>query len=195
MNRTRTFLLNEYSDYCTKFNQLEGTYHPKKISEEKARFDSEFNKLVAVVTSSFRKMIAEFTHDKHEKVKKMVRTAPTEPMRNLLETLKLRDDLDLVELHDVLPMVFENYQGLRALQVIARQNGITLNTPVQMNCADMHSAIDRAAEYLNSALDELVKPKSKVTHYNDFFTVNDEEKDKIYSPVYEEMVALLDTVP
>ena len=59
----------------------------------------------------------------------------------------------------------------------------------------MHQAIDKAAEYLLGACDEMLKSKSKTTHYNDFFTVNEADRDKIYSPVYEEMVSVLDTVP
>lgn len=59
----------------------------------------------------------------------------------------------------------------------------------------MHQTIDKAKEYLIGACSEMLKPKSKTTHYNDFFTVNDSEKDKVYSPVYQSYIEVLDYVP
>ena len=91
----------------------------------------------------------------------------------------MRDDLDAVELYDIMPLFYENYHAMRALQAISRQNGITLIAPVQMDASTMHQTIDRAAEYLLGACDEMFKPKSMTTHYNDFFTVNEAEKGKI----------------
>lgn len=195
MNRYRFFLQNEHNDKYADFDKLGNLYNAAVVAREKKHFDEEYVKLTAVVSSAFRKMISEFTEEKHKQVVKMVRTAPTESMRNLLETLKMRDDLDAVELHDIMPLFYENYHAMRALQAIGRQNGITLVVPVQMDATVMHSTIDRAAEYLNGAVDEMLKPKSRTTHYNDFFTVDDTRKDKIFAPIYEEIVAILDTVP
>ncbi|WP_036730314.1 hypothetical protein [Peptoniphilus mikwangii] len=195
MNRYRYFMQNERNDQYAEFDRLGNLYNPSVVAREKSRFDGEFEKLSAVVRSAFQKMINDFTAERHKKVAAMLRTAPTESMRNLLETLKMRDDLDEVELYDIMPLFYENYHAMRALQAISRQNGITLNAPVQMDATSMHQAIDKAAEYLLGACDEMLKSKSKTTHYNDFFTVNETEKDKIYSPVYEEMVSILDTVP
>ncbi|MBC8585833.1 hypothetical protein [Youxingia wuxianensis] len=45
------------------------------------------------------------------------------------------------------------------------------------------------------ACDELFKPKDKTSRYTDFFTVNPDEPDKVYSPVYADYIAVLDTVP
>lgn len=195
MNRYRYFMQNERNDQYAEFDRLANLYNSSVITREKNRFDEEFGKLNAVVQSAFRKMISDFTAERHKKVTTMLRTAPTESMRNLLETLKMRDDLDEVELYDIMPLFYENYHAMRALQVISRQNGITLNAPVQMDATSMHQTIDKAGEYLLGACDEMLKSKSKTTHYNDFFTVNEAEKDKIYSPVYEKFVSLLDTVP
>lgn len=194
-NAVAVFMGNERTDTIAELDRLANIYNPAVIAKERNRFNEDYEKLTAVVSSAFRKMISEFTEEKHKQVTKMVRTAPTESMRNLLETLKMRDDLDAVELHDIMPLFYESYHGLRALQSIARQNGITLNMPVQMDAVAMHKTIDKAAEYLNGAVGEMLKPKSKTTHYNDFFTVDDTRKDKIFAPVYEDIVAVLDTVP
>lgn len=195
MNHYRLFMLNERKDSNAEFDKLNRLYNPSVVAREKSRFNGEFEKLSAVVCSAFQKMINDFTVERHKKVTTMLRTAPTESMRNLLETLKMRDDLDEVELYDIMPLFYENYHAMRALQTISRQNGITLNTPVQMDATSMHQTIDKAAEYLLGACGEMLKPNSTTTHYNDFFTVNDAEKNKIYAPVYEEMVSILDTVP
>lgn len=195
MNHYRYFMQNERNDQYAEFDRLGNLYNPSVVAREKSRFDGEFEKLSAVVRSAFQKMINDFTAERHKKVTTMLRTAPTESMRNLLETLKMRDDLDEVELYDIMPLFYENYNAMRALQSIARQNGITLNTPVQMDATAMHKIIDNAADYLMGAVDEMLKTKNTTTHYNDFFTVNDAEKDKIYAPTYENVVSVLDTVP
>lgn len=195
MNHYHYFMQNERNDQYAEFDRLGNLYNPSVVARERNRFDGEFEKLSAVVRSAFHKMITDFTAERHKKVTTMLRTAPTESMRNLLETLKMRDDLDEVELYDIMPLFYENYHALRALQAISRQNGITLNAPVQMDATSMHNTIDKAAEYLLGACDEMLKSKNKITHYRDFFTVNEAEKDKIYSPVYEEFVSVLDTVP
>lgn len=195
MNNYRFFIQNEHKDSYAEFDRLGSLYNPAVVAREKSRFDDEFGKLTAVATATFRKMITDFTESRHKKVTTMLRTAPTESMKNLLETLKMRDDLDAVELYDIMPLFYENYHAMRALQAISRQNGITLIAPVQMDASTMHQTIDRAAEYLLGACDEMFKPKSKTTHYNDFFTVNEADKGKIYSPVYADIVTVLDTVP
>lgn len=195
MNHYRYFMQNERKDAYSEFDRLGSLYNAAVIAREKSRFDQEFNRLSAIVSAVFRKMIADFTAERHKKVTAMVRTAPTESMRNLLETLKMRDDLEEAELYDLMPLFYENYNAMRALQSIARQNGITLNTPVQMDATAMHKIIDNAADYLMGAVDEMLKTKNTTTHYNDFFTVNDAEKDKIYAPTYENVVSVLDTVP
>lgn len=195
LNHWRFFLLNEYNDKLDEFKQMESLYNPSVLAKEKARFDSEYAKLVAVVTATFRKTIKELTAAKHQQVMTMVRTPPTESMRMLLATLEMRDDLDSIELYDVMPAFFENYSALRALQSISRKNGINLIAPVQMDCAFMHQTIDSAADYLYGACAELLTPKGKTGRYNDFFTVNDNEKDMIYAPMYQEFVKILDYVP
>lgn len=151
--------------------------------------------MTAAATASYRSMIKDFTAKRHDNVRKMVRTAPTESMRNLLEVLKMRDDLSPVELQDILPVCYDNYNALKALETIARQNGVTLTVPVQQNCEEMHRAIDNAYDCLMGACDELFKPKDKTSRYTDFFTVNPDEPDKILSPVYADYVSVLDTVP
>ena len=164
MNHYRYFMQNERKDAYSEFDRLGSLYNAAVIAREKSRFDQEFNRLSAVVSAVFRKMITDFTAERHKKVTTMVRTAPTESMRNLLETLKMRDDLEEAELYELMPLFYENYNAMRALQSIARQNGITLNTPVQMDATAMHKTIDNAADYLMGAVDEMLKPKNTTTH-------------------------------
>lgn len=80
---------NERKDAYSEFDRLGSLYNAAVIAREKSRFDQEFNRLSAIVSAVFRKMIADFTAERHKKVTAMVRTAPTESMRNLLETLKM----------------------------------------------------------------------------------------------------------
>lgn len=195
MNGYRRVMEDERKDYDRRFEQMKEVYNTSIVTNHKNRFKDDFTKTTMVAIGVFRKMINEFSDKKHEQVTKMVRTAPSESMRNLLETLKLRDDLDTVELHDIMPVFYENYHGIRALQSIGRQHGIDLNMPVQMDCTAMHRMIDEAKEYLLEACNVMFQPKTKTTRYNDFFTVNEEEKNKVYSPEYEKFIQVLDYVP
>lgn len=195
LNNSRFFWSNEYRDAMTTFDGFKGLYDVKLIASKKQDYNNEHTKMTAAATASYRSMIRDFTSKQHDSVRKMVRTAPTESMRNLLEVLKMRDDLSPVELQDIVPVCYDNYNALRALQTIARQNGITITVPVQLDCAEMHKTIDKAHDFLMRACDELFKPKDKVLHYRDFFTVNPDEPDKVYSPVYADYIAVLDTVP
>ena len=195
LNCSRFFWSNEYRDAMEKFKESENTFAPAVIASRKQAYNDEHTKMTAAATAAYRSMIKNFTSKQHDNVRKMVRTAPTESMRNLLEVLKMRDDLSPVELQDIVPVCYDNYNALRALQTIARQNGITITVPVQLDCAEMHKTIDKAHDYLMGACDELFKPKNKVPHYRDFFTVNPDEPDKVYSPVYADYIAVLDTVP
>lgn len=195
LNRSRFFWSNEYRDAMEKFKESENTFAPAVIASRKQAYNDEYTKMTAAATAAYRSMIKEWIKKQHDNVRKMVRTAPTESIRNLLEVLKMRDDLSPVELQDILPIAFDNYLALRTLQTIARQNGIALTVPVQLDCVEMHKVIDKAHDYLMGACDELFKPKDKVLHYRDFFTVNPDEPDKVYSPVYADYIAVLDTVP
>ena len=195
LNRSRFFWSNEYKDAMKRFKESENTFASAVIASRQQAYNDEHTKMTAAATASYRFMIKEFTKKQHDNVRKMVRTAPTESMRNLLEVLKMRDDLSQVELQDILPCVYDNYNALKTLETIARQNGVTLTVPVQLDCVEMHKAIDKAHDYLMGACDELFKPKDKTIHYKDFFTVNPDEPDKIFSPVYADYVSVLDTVP
>ena len=195
MNDYRIFYENERSDEENRFKKLEAIYNADVVTKNKRQYNDELVKLTSVLTSAFKTMITNFTESKHKQVMKMVRTAPTESMLNMLGTLKMRDDLDAVELHDIMPLFYENYHAMRALQSISRQNGITLTAPVQMDCTAMHRAIDKAKDYLIGACDEMFKKKGTRTHYNDFFTVNSEEPDTVYAPQYKDFIAVLDYVP
>lgn len=162
MNRCRQFFETERKDYDVRFKKFEEIYNAQVVAQHKGRFKDDFSKTTSVAIAAYRKMINEFTDKKHEQVTKMVRTAPSESMRNLLETLKLRDDLDAVELQDIMPVFYENYHAIRALQTIGRLNGIHIYVPVQMDCAAMHRMIDEVREYLLGACNVMFKPKAVI---------------------------------
>lgn len=195
MNDYRFFYENERKEEENRFKKLGEVYNADVLAKNKRQYNDELVKLTSVITSAFKTMITDFTKSKHEQVTKMVRTAPTESMLNMLETLKMRDDLDTVELHDIMPLFYENYHAMRALQSVSRQNGIILNVPVQMDCTAMHKAINDAKEYLIGACGEMFKKKGTNTRYNDFFTVNSDEPDTVYAPKYNDIIAVLDYVP
>ena len=195
MNYYRDFMANERKDNENKFTNLSKIYAPSVVTKHHTKFADEIGKVEAVAIQAFRTMIADFTETQHKKVTKMVRTAPSDSMLNLLETLKMRDDLDAAELYDIMPLFYENYHALRALQAISRKNGITLHAPIQMDSAVMHKTIDSAAEYLNGACTVMFAPKTTTTRYNDFFTVDPKHKDTVLSPVYQRYIDTLDYVP
>lgn len=151
LNSSRFFWSNEHKDSMDKFNELETVYAPSVVVSKKREYENEYVKMTAAATATYRAMIEKFTTKQHDKVRKMVRTAPTESQKNLLEVLKMRDDLSQVELQDVLPATYDNYNALKTLESIARQNGITLTVPVQLDCAEMHKTIDKAHDYLMGA--------------------------------------------
>lgn len=196
MTNSRTFYANERNDLEAQYKEMLDKYNPNRVAEYRRKGMDEFNKTLAVATHEFRTMITDFTESKHKEVTKMLRTAPTDSMKNLLETLKMRDDLDAVELHDILPLFYENYHALRALQAISRQNGITLTVPAQMDSATMHQTIDEARDYLLGACGEMYKPKDKLSlQYHAFFCVNPDEKGKVLDPVYQHIIDVLDYIP
>ena len=196
LNDDRFFFENERNNVQTEITKLREKYHPNVVAEKIAPIESAFDKTCAVVVATHRSMIKEFSRSRHEQVTKMMRTAPTQSMLNLLETLKMRDDLDTVELHDLLPVFFDNYHAMRALQTISRENGILLHVPTQLDCASMHKMIDEAETYLLGACGEMCKPKGQVDiRYRDFFTVNSKEADKVYASTYQSFIEMLDNVP
>ena len=66
MNHYRYFMQNERKDAYSEFDRLGSLYNAAVIAREKSRFDQEFNRLSAVVSAVFRKMITDFTaHGKY----------------------------------------------------------------------------------------------------------------------------------
>jgi len=196
MNKDCQFYRKERNIYQGKIADLSKDFRPEVVAKKREPIDSAFNKLIAVISATHRSMVKDFTRSRHDQLRKMMRTAPTQSMVNLLETLKMRDDLDEVELHDLLPLFFDNYHGMRALQSISRQNGITLTAPVQLDCATMHKMIDEAETYLLGACAEMCKPHDEVAFdYRAFFTVNSEMENEVYDSTYRNFINTLDYVP
>lgn len=190
------FLQNERRDIFDALAGIEKIYSQEVQTQQRKRLESGWDKVRAAAVHQYRTEAAAFANAQHERVTKAVRTAPTQSMLNLLETLRLRDDLDAVELHDMLPVFFGNANAMRALQCIAKQNGISLNMPVQFDCASLHKTIDDAKAYLLGACDELGKPsRQKNIKYHAFFFQDPADPAHISDPVFQEYVDMLDYIP
>ena len=88
LNRSRFFWSNEYKDAMKRFKESENTFAPAVIASRQQAYNDEHTKMTAAATASYRSMIKEFTKKQHDNVRKMVRTAPSESVKNLLEVLQ-----------------------------------------------------------------------------------------------------------
>ena len=114
----------------------------------------------------------------------------------LLKALQMRGDVDSVEVHHILPIFFENYQSMRVLQAVSEQNGIKLRLPVQLDCRKMFNTLNEASNYLLAACNEFSKKWDNMDiRFHAFYTVNEDEKDKQYDPVYQRYIDLFDNTP
>ena len=108
----------------------------------------------------------------------------------------MRGDVDSVEVHHILPIFFENYQSMRVLQAVSEQNGIKLRLPVQLDCRKMFNTLNEASNYLLAACNEFSKKWDNMDiRFHAFYTVNEDEKDKQYDPVYQRYIDLFDNTP
>ena len=156
----------------------------------------QFHVGIGVSRISSKQDIAILTSSKFEKIGDMLCTAPTDEQLRLLKALQMRGDVDSVEVHHILPIFFENYQSMRVLQAISEQNGIKLHLPVQLDCREMFDTLNEASNYLLAACNEFSKKWDNMDiRFHAFYTVNEDEKDKQYDPVYQRYIDLFDNTP
>ncbi|MBQ8215259.1 MAG: hypothetical protein IJ515_04310 [Clostridia bacterium] len=196
MQRLKFFISNERAEIEQQLKQLGDTWSAKVIEEKRYKLTKDFSTFTTEIITAQKQAVRNLATHKKEKIADMLATAPTESQLHLLEALKMRDDIDTVELNSILPTFFDNYQAMKVLQTISKKNGVTLSMPSQMDCRAMFENVDKVTEYLLRACDELDKSKDKSDmRYRAFFTVNNAEPNKQFDPYYSEFIDMFDTVP
>lgn len=190
------FISNERKYLYEDINKLKDVWSNKVIAEKREQLAQQFNEMVASIVEATKQDIAALISSKFEKIGNMLCTAPTEEQLRLLSALQMRGDVDSIEVHHILPVLFENYQSMRVLQAISEQNGITLNLPVQLDCRVMFDTLNEASDYLLGACNELSKKWDNMDiKYHAFYTVKDNEKDTQFDPLYQHYIDLFDNTP
>ena len=190
------FISNERKELLKDIDKLKDVWSNKVIAERREKLLKQFDDMVKLVIESLRQDIATLSASKLEKIGNMLCSAPTEEQLRLLSALQMRGDVDSLEVHYILPMLFENYQSMRVLQAISEQNGISLTLPVQLDCRTIYNTLNEATDYLLGACNELSKKWENMdVKYHAFFTVNEKEKNKQYDPVYQRFIDLFDSTP
>ena len=196
LNNLNQFVEKEQKDYKEKLNSMRSTYAPNFLAEQERKLSADFKEFVEKTKAQEKADIKALAEKKQNKVIEMLTTTPTAEQVRLLTVLQMRNDIDPIEMHNILPTFFNNYQAMRVLDTIAKQNGITLKIPIQLDCRVMFENIKTATEYLLRAVDEIGKPKKqRDIKYNAFFTYNQEEPNKCFDPVFNTIIEVFDTVP
>lgn len=196
LSQLNSFLNNERNDLNSKLRKLGETYSQKVVNNQREKLTAEYNATASKLIEAARTEIKELTASKREKMGEMLTTPPTAEQLRLLEVLKMRSDIDMVEIHNVLPMFFDNYHAMRVLQAVGESNGITVKLPVQLDPRAMFEGVEKAHSYLMGACELLGTKWSEIpTQYRAFFTVNDKEPRACYDPHYNELVEIFDSVP
>ena len=190
------FVERERKDYKEKLNSMRSTYAPKFLAEQEQKLTAEFNTFINGAKAKEKESIKALADKKYQQVIEMLTATPTAEQVRLLNVLQMRNDLDAVEVHHILPTFFKNYQAMRVLDTISKANGITLNIPAQLDCRVMFENIKRATEYLLGAVDEIGKPKDKQdVKYGAFFFIHPEDMEKCSDPVYNGIIEVFDNIP
>lgn len=190
------FLANERKDINRRITAMGETYSKKVVENNRVKLLKEFDELAKTMTEAARKDIKAVTSSKRELVSDMISSAPSDSQLRLLSILGMRDDLDMVELQNIVPAFFDNYNALKVLQNVAKKNGIEIALPVQLDARTMYESIEEAHSFLMDASEHLTTAwKDIPTQFRAFFTVNDKEPGKVYDPKFEEYIELFDHVP
>lgn len=190
------FIKNERADLRNELQAMKSKYADRYVADKGRELNSKFDEFIGNATEQMRGNIKALAEKKKEKIAEMLATAPTTEQVRLLNVLQMRGDLDALEVHSILPIFFNNYQAMRVLGTISKQNGITLTLPANLDCRAMFESIDKATEYLLGATRELVKEKAqRDIKYSAFFTIDDADPVKCLDPHYMAMIEVLDNVP
>lgn len=190
------FLSNERKDINRRISAMSETYSDKVVERNRKKLMAEFDETAKAMLEAARKDIKAVTDSKKELIGDMITTAPSDSQNRLLSVLSMRKSLDIVELQNIVPAFFDNYNAMKVLQDVAKSNGIDIELPVQLDIRAMYENVEVANGFLMGASEHLTTPwGSMPAQYRAFYTVNDKEKGKIFDPVYAGYVELFDHVP
>lgn len=190
------FVENERAKLKAELQAMRDKYADKYVAEKERALNSDFNTFVRRATDNAKSNIKALAEKKKEKVAEMIATAPTAEQIRLLNVLQMRGDLDAIEVHSILPIFFSNYQAMRVLGTISKQNGINLTLPANLDCRAMFSNIDVATNYLLRASEEIIKTKAhKDIQFEAFFMVNKEDPVCCLDPHFMAIIEPIDNVP
>jgi hypothetical protein len=190
------FFRNERDRVKNELQAMKSKYAEKYVADKEKNLIGRLDTFMNNAIEDAKKDIKALAGKKKEKIADMLSSAPSEEQIRLLSVLQMRGNLDAVEIHTILPVFFSNYQAMRVLETISKQNGITLYVPVNLDCRAMFEAVDKATNYLIEACNEISKPKSKRDiRYEAFFMIDDNDPVKCHDGIYTNMIAPLDNVP
>jgi hypothetical protein len=191
-----TFVKNERAKLRTELKDMRNKYADRYVIDKERELNSELDAFIKRATDNVKDNIKALAEKKKEKVAEMIATAPTAEQIRLLNVLQMRGDLDAIEVHSILPIFFSNYQAMRVLGTISKQNGINLTLPVNLDCRAMFSNIDKATDYLLKAADEIIKTKgNRNILYEGFFMINEKDPVTCLDPHFMAIIEPLDNVP
>ena len=190
------FIRNERRGYEEQLSKMKTTYAPQFLEEKWRKLSAELDNTIKTTVDQMRANIKALAEKKQAKVIEMLTSTPSAEQVRLLNVLRMRDNLDPVEMQYILPTFFGNYQAMQVLNAVCQKNGVRLIMPVQLDCRAIFDNIREATDYLLGACDELNKPKrERNIKYSAFFTVNPEDPNSCLDPIYMDMVNILDTIP
>ena len=190
------FIRNERRGYEEQLTKMKSTYAPQFLEEKRRKLAAELDTAIKTTVEQMKGNIRSLAEKKKAKIVEMLTSTPTAEQVRLLNVLQMRGNLDAVEMQYILPTFFGNYQAMQVFNTVAQQNGVHLTMPAQLDCRVMFENVQAATDYLLGACEELYKPKNdRNIKYNAFFTVNPEDPNKCFDPVYMDFVGVLDTVP
>lgn len=190
------FIKREQADAKKKLNEMKGTYNDAFLKEHGQRITAEFNRFIEKAKEEARNNVRKLAEKKHKKIVEMLTATPTAEQIRFLEVLKMRKDIDAVEMQNILPTFFNNYHAMRVLDTISKENGITLHIPVQLDCRVMFENIRKATDYLIGVINEIGKPHDKQDlRYKAFLTLDPEHPDICHDPIYNNLIETFDTIP
>ncbi len=196
MSLLHLFLENEKRDINRRISAMSETYSTKVVEKNRQKLMAEFDEMANSMVEAAKKDIEEVTTSKRELLCNMIADAPSESQLRLLSILGMRKDLEVVELQNLVPAFFDNYNAMKVLQDVAHSNGVRIVLPVQLDVRVMYETLEVAHNFLMGASEQLLTPVSNMPiQYHAFFTTNDKEPDKIYDPKYIEIVEMFDHVP
>ena len=190
------FVKTERANLKEELQSMRAKYADRYVADKERALSADLDTFVRNATENAKNNIRALAEKKKEKIAEMIATAPSAEQVRLLNVLQMRSNLDAIEVHSILPLFFSNYQAMRVLETISKNNGITLRLPANLDCRAMFESVDKATDYLLKASDEIIKTgKIRDVKYEAFYFVNTNDPVKCCDPIYMNMIEPLDSVP